>query len=40
LNSELSLAIEALLALELDESTPDAKAQALVHLFEAQKLLV
>ncbi len=40
MNSELSLAIETLLALNLDESTPEAKAQAMVHLFEAQQLLV
>ncbi len=39
LNAELSMTLKALLALEFDEFTPEAKAQALVHLFEAQKLL-
>ena len=39
LSVELSETIEALLLMELDELSPQAKTQALIHLFEAQKLL-
>jgi hypothetical protein len=39
LSAELSATIETLLLMELDELSPQAKTQALIHLFEAQKLL-
>jgi hypothetical protein len=39
LSAELSETIETLLLMELDELSPQAKTQALIHLFEAQKLL-